>query len=555
MAAGVTDFDGFGRLLAALRRGVAAGQRIAAAARRLGSGCRRIACLTVVLLLSAGAASAAERVALVIGNAQYANPRLELKNPINDARDLAEELRALDFDVIVETDADRERMLDAIARFRAAATGADMAVFFYAGHGVQIGGENHLIGTDFSSLDLAEVERAGIALSAAIEAYAAAEPEIGIIVLDACRDNPFAATGEVPVGLARASGGPGLLLAYATDPGNVAYDGKTENSVFTEALLSHIDTPGLDVRLMFGRVRQQVILTTDGEQVPWVEESVLGEHSFNPVSAPAGLDAQIAQDVRRWREVSGQPGREPYEAYLSEFPNGLFREFAEARLERPAEPAGEPPASFEQAITGDDLPQVVASLEVLGFLPGSAEGQISPETVTRGVAVYAGQLADPAEADPDRLFMDAARTLVLLGANTAQQLRTDLVALEAIEKTLTVARDAYREMAAVAGTSAAVEPILQQAEKDLEAIRERRAEVLAQLDASREYYDQLLQKGRLHFSEQMPRVVSSVAEPSRQLGGAGERLFSDARRFVKHVEQSRTRGVEGSYAWLADFLP
>lgn len=522
---------------------------------RPGVGVRMIASVAIVLLLSAGAASAAERVALVIGNANYANPKLELRNPINDARDLSEKLRELEFDVIVETDADRDRMLDAIDRFRVAATDADMAVFFYAGHGVQIGGENHLIGTGFSELELEEVGRAGIALGAAIEAYAEAQPEIGIIILDACRDNPFAAMGEVPDGLARASGGPGLLLAYATDPGNVAYDGRTENSVFTEALLSHIETPGLDARLMFGRVRQQVILTTDGQQVPWVEESVIGEHSFNPVSAPVGLDAEIARDVRRWREVSGQPGREPYEAYLAEFPNGLFRDFAEARLERRAEPAAEPPASFEQAIVGDELPQVVASLEVLGFLPGSAADSVSPETVTRGVAVYAGQLPDPAEANPDRLFMDAARTLVLLGANTAQQLRTDLVALEAIEKTLTVARDAYQEMAAVAGTGSAVQPILQQAEADLEAIRERRAEVLTQLDASREYYDQLLQKGRLHFSNEMPRVVSSVAEPSRQLGGAGERLFSDARRFVKHVEQSRTRAVEGSYAWLADFLP
>lgn len=522
---------------------------------RFGADVRAIAAIALVLLLSVGAAPAAERVALVIGNANYANPQLELSNPINDARGLSEKLRELEFDVIVETDADRDRMLDAIDRFRVAATDADMAVFFYAGHGVQIGGENHLIGTGFSELALEEVGRAGIALGAAIEAYAEARPEIGIIILDACRDNPFAAMGEVPDGLARASGGPGLLLAYATDPGNVAYDGRTENSVFTEALLNHIETPGLDARLMFGRVRQQVILSTDGQQVPWVEESVVGEHSFNPVSAPVGLDAEIARDVRRWREVSGEPGREPYEAYLAEFPNGLFRDFAEARLERRAEPAAEPPASFEQAIVGDELPQVVASLEVLGFMPGSAADSVSPETVTRGVAVYAGQLADPAEANPDRLFMDAARTLVLLGANTAQQLRTDLVALEAIEKTLTVARDAYRELAAVAGTGSAVQPILQQAEADLEAIRERRAEVLTQLDASREYYDQLLQKGRLHFSNEMPRIVSSVAEPSRQLGGAGERLFVDARRFVKHVEQSRTRGVEGSYAWLADFLP
>lgn len=513
--------------------------------------------LFCVVALSAIAAlpgeALAKRVALVIGNSTYGQPRLALKNPVNDADLLSEKLSGLGFEVILLKDAERAQMNQALDRFQQAMDGAEMSLFFYAGHGVQAGGENFLVASDFAEASPAGLERASLSLSTVQLAFGVAGPKLGMIVLDACRDNPFATEGGSRAGLARSTGAAGLMIAYATDPGNVAYDGAGDNSAFTAALVQHMDTPGLDVRLMLGRVRQEVIYQTDGAQIPWVEEAILGEHSFRAAEPDALPEPEVARDLRHWEKLGHGSDRAAYEAYLAAFPEGLFREVALARIETLDRREGQS-ETVAQAVDlqGGDIARVRTALALLGYLPGDAGSQ---EDVARAVSAYAERIRAPqGNFDPDRLFLDAAETLVLLGANTAQQLRTDMVALKSIDRALVIARDAYRDLRALAAADPSLVPIVREAAGDLDVIERRRAEVLAQLDAGRTYYEQLLDRGRRNFAPEMSRALSGRAATARS-GGSESKLFDDARDFVRHVRETPPAEREGSYAWLADFLP
>jgi uncharacterized caspase-like protein len=197
------------------------------------------------------AAFAADRVALLIGNGIYENKALSLRNPVNDVVALSEKLISLGFIVITAQDASVSDMNNALRSFEKQMSGADMGLFFYAGHGSQVTGENFLLAADFADATSEGVKSAAMTLTAVREAFGRAKPKAGIIILDACRDNPLnitLGTNKNPVGLARTKGASGLLVAYATDPGNVAFEGNGNNSVFTTALLKHLSEPGLDVR-------------------------------------------------------------------------------------------------------------------------------------------------------------------------------------------------------------------------------------------------------------------------------------------------------------------
>ena len=224
------------------------------------------------------------RVALVIGNSdyQFAN---RLPNPINDSADMAAILRRLKFDVVEGANLDRRGMGDAIRQFGRKLEGADLAVFFYAGHGLQVGGKNYLVPID------AKLERAGdLALDtvevATVMDQMEAEKRVNLIFLDACRDNPLArnlarslGTRSVAVGqgLATIQSAIGTLIAYSTQPNNVALDGEGRNSPFATALLKHLADPGVDVGIIMRRVRADVIAATRDKQVPWDDSSLVGE--------------------------------------------------------------------------------------------------------------------------------------------------------------------------------------------------------------------------------------------------------------------------------------
>jgi tetratricopeptide (TPR) repeat protein len=230
------------------------------------------------------------RIALVIGNGSYENTT-PLANPANDARVVAKALRGMGFEVIEGIDLKHEAMRSAINDFLRGATNAQIALAFYAGHGIQIDGKNFLLPVDVK-LDGKELT-AGMTEMDQMLAGLDDQIRTNIVILDACRNNPVAqpsASAEasrsvnVRSGLAAPSGlgkgattGAGTLLAFATAPGQVALDGDSENSPFSSALARHIGTPGLEVQTMLTRVRAEVVAATRNAQVPWSNSSLLGE--------------------------------------------------------------------------------------------------------------------------------------------------------------------------------------------------------------------------------------------------------------------------------------
>ena len=224
------------------------------------------------------------RVALVIGNGDYRSaPRLT--NPTNDAADMSAALRKLGFDVVDGKNLDRRGVDDAIRTFGRKLDRADLAAFFYAGHGLQVAGKNYLVPID------ARLERPGdLALDAVdvgvVLAQMEAEQRVNLIFLDACRDNPLARSLARSLGARSASVGQGLasiqsalgtMIVYATQPDNVALDGEGRNSPFTAALLKHIGDSGIDIATVIRRVRAEVVTATGQKQVPWDHSSLIGD--------------------------------------------------------------------------------------------------------------------------------------------------------------------------------------------------------------------------------------------------------------------------------------
>jgi tetratricopeptide (TPR) repeat protein len=219
------------------------------------------------------------RVALVIGNSDYKYGS-RLPNPVNDASDFANTLRKLGFDVIEGRNLDKRGMDEKIAEFARKLDKAGIGLFFYAGHGIQVDGDNWLIPTDarIEPGDLREGRSANVKTAtvnvAQVLSKMEAEQRVNLVFLDACRDNPFGRSGPAK-GLAPIQNAVGTLTAFSTKPGHVALDGDGRNSPFTTALLKHIPTPGLEIGGVMKRVRVDVIKSTKGEQVPFDESSLI----------------------------------------------------------------------------------------------------------------------------------------------------------------------------------------------------------------------------------------------------------------------------------------
>jgi len=224
------------------------------------------------------------RVALVVGNGAYVHAT-RLPNPTNDAADIAAILRKLGFQVIEGVDLDKRALEDKVREFGRMLDRAELALFFYAGHGLQVTGRNYLVPVD------AKLERPGDLNFDAIDvgfilAQMEAEQRVNLVFLDACRDNPLARTfarslgtrsASVGQGLATIQGALGTMIAYATHPDAVALDGDGRNSPFTAAMIKHLSTPGLEIATLMRRVRSDVVTATRGKQVPWDHSSLMGE--------------------------------------------------------------------------------------------------------------------------------------------------------------------------------------------------------------------------------------------------------------------------------------
>lgn len=256
--------------------------------------CKWLVALAFAVTLSSPAM--AKRVALVVGISDYAHsPRLS--NPGNDARGISTSLTRLGFEVITSLDAGLQGMLGALDQFYSASSDAEVALFYFAGHALQVRGTNYLIPADAqlrseSRLPQETIELQNIVL--AMEKRA----RITLTFLDACRDNPLAETlqrsilgasrsAAVPRGLApMAIRNPDSLVVFAAAPGKTASDGAADNSPFTTAMLRHIETPGEDIELVMKRVTREVHQSTGGEQTPERLSRLTSDFSFHPVSVP-----------------------------------------------------------------------------------------------------------------------------------------------------------------------------------------------------------------------------------------------------------------------------
>jgi len=233
--------------------------------------------ILLLIMLQALPACAIERVALVIGNGNYESA--PLANPVNDATDIAASLRRMGFTVILKKNATLEVMEESLEDFGNRLKRGGVGLFFYAGHGIQANGANYLIPIGTRIKKESDLKYRAVDAGRILDEMSNANNGMNIVILDACRDNPFSRSFRSGSrGLSVISAAPrGTFITYSTSPGNVAADGKGRNSPYTESLLKHMNTPGLPIEHVFKRVRQDLSGKTKGQQVPWELSSLSGD--------------------------------------------------------------------------------------------------------------------------------------------------------------------------------------------------------------------------------------------------------------------------------------
>src|SRR4051794_7190342 len=259
----------------------------------------KIAGLASLLALTLAAPAAAEkRVALVIGNSAYQNVT-RLDNPRNDAALMAETLAALGFTLIggrAQLDLDKSAMDIAVQNFGRQIQGADVALFYYAGHGVQVNGANYLVPVGANPTREADVDFQMVDVNLVLRQMQGSGTRLNMVILDACRNNPFGARGlrSADGGLAQMRAPEGTLISYATQPGSVAMDGSDGHSPYTKALAVTVKLPGLDLFQTFNQVGLAVKRETGGSQQPWVSSSPIDGNFYFVAPAPTAAAPQVA---------------------------------------------------------------------------------------------------------------------------------------------------------------------------------------------------------------------------------------------------------------------
>ena len=225
-----------------------------------------------------------KRLALVIGNSAYQT--VPLKNPVNDAEDISAALKAMGFTVILRKNADQRTMEDTILFFGKRLREGGVGLFYFAGHGMQVDGRNYLIPIDAKIESESDVKYEAVDAGRVLGKMEDAENQVNIVILDACRNNPFSRNFRTSErGLARMDAPAGSIIAYATAPGEVAADGPERNGVFTKYLMKHMIEPHLPIERVLKRVRIDVARQTNGRQIPWESSSLMGDFYFNPTKA------------------------------------------------------------------------------------------------------------------------------------------------------------------------------------------------------------------------------------------------------------------------------
>ena len=288
-----------------------------------------------------GAANADPRVALVIGNSKYQNVA-RLTNPAEDAKLMAQTLRDLGFTLVgggARFDLDKKELDRAVQDFGNAAQGADVALFYYAGHGLGARGMNYLVPVDARLSKESDLDFQTLGADKVLRQMEDAHARLNLIILDACRDNPFIAAGTrgIGSGLARMEAPEGTLISFATQPGHVAFDGDGQHSPFTAALAETIRKPGLDIFRTFNEVGLTVSRATGGEQQPWLALSpIKGDFYFGGApKAPEPPKPDPLIEVRRNYEAAERVGtKEAWTSFLNAHPKGYMADLARAQREK-----------------------------------------------------------------------------------------------------------------------------------------------------------------------------------------------------------------------------
>jgi uncharacterized caspase-like protein len=373
----------------------------------------------LLILAFAVEARAEKRVALVIGNSSYQHvPRLA--NPANDAADMASKLESLGFDVVSGHDLDLAGVRQTIRDFIARLDGADMALFYYAGHGLQVNGENYLAPVDAKLSSYIDLDFEAVPMNLIMSAMERST-KINLFFFDACRDNPLlenlsrsmgTRSGSVGRGLAKLGTGIGSLIAFATQPGNVALDGNGRNSPFTAALLRHLGTPGEDITRDLVKVRRDVLAATEGRQVPWDNSSLTGEVVLKaapivepePVVEEKPADPDNSVELAYWDTIKAAEDKDYFALYLQQYPDGIFVQLARMKI-----------AMIEKKVTeraaAEAAAKLQAELEAKAKAEADAMAKLEAERLAREAALLA-EAARSAQVTAERAAGEEVAALV-----------------------------------------------------------------------------------------------------------------------------------------------
>lgn len=347
---------------------------------------------TAILFLSfgAGAALSEERIALIVGNGSYSSVT-QLDNPVPDADLMANTLREKGFTVTVLTDVGQGELNRGIAQFgrdlRAAGKEAT-GLFYYAGHAVQSFGDNYLLPVDVNLTDAADLSLVAVEAQAVLRQMRSARNKTNIVILDACRNNPFE---EIPDlndnGLAEMKAPTGTFLSYSTAPGAVALDGLDGNSPFTKALAHEINMPGLPIEQTFKRTRISVIEQTGGQQTPWDTSSLTGDFFFQ---AAVQLSAEEVQEKQLWDSIQSSGDPVQLMLFLRSYPNGRYQEEARTKLTALMEEelgTGLAQASDEAPQETEEIASVPAPAPQAPAGPSASEDELFAAAQSSGAAI------------------------------------------------------------------------------------------------------------------------------------------------------------------------
>ena len=286
-------------------------------------------CLLLLLVCVSSYAQQSEtKVALVIGNSTY--KAAPLKNPANDSRDVAAKLRGLGFTVIERSNLTVKQIGGTLREFRSKLTPGSVALVFYAGHGLQIKGENYLPAVDADISSEEDVPTQSLATKQIMDVLGDAKTRLNLVFLDACRDNPYArGFRSASRGLSKESAPSGTLISFATRPGGVASDGDGRNGLYTSVLLQAMNSTNLPIEQLLKKVVSGVKVASNSKQEPWMEGSIEGDFCFGQCNA---VQTAVSDDRALWESVKDSRDVADLRAYVNRFPNGLFAEVAANKI-------------------------------------------------------------------------------------------------------------------------------------------------------------------------------------------------------------------------------